>query len=586
MQSEIKRLSDLGWYALFEHMPTIPFWAHPNGGRARKLTTNVRRITDAGFPRQEDLRYPIERASVRSNGTLHLTRGSTPIDSHNESARKHAHLPRELKVNLPELMLACSILMLAAHRLQTVVYTFGDDFKDMFNQFKTHPSTHYQTCLITISLSGPHKQLLWVLEKSMGFGYVAASNIAQRIMDALCWILEQRLDALEAQELALSQDPRWLAWIADRCASCTDPNAGRLYWVKGYTDDVRGLAVGPHRMWRMLKTWCGMMKEFGFIMTSVIKRQLGTSGSFIGANMYTSLGLIQIMEQKSLVALSVIQDALRGQCPVSEYKRLLGKLQDFHFTARMDSTYFHGLYEPTKLTQEAGIGPTTKVRVHDAPGRPSRCMIRRNLQRWAVALSTCPGAPMAAALPFCNDTVLAALVITMASDAALRASLDRPGDVPGMGGTMHGMYWHLQVDDTMGHLTIPALELLALIGNLMIFAPLLATGMGLDHRIHCLVDAKGSLAGLRRRARSLGLQYILHEMHFIPEVQAVLPHTRLQHLYGVGNSLADWASRGRLEALESELRRRRCRPRRLQPTPTFLALVSRANAYYERRPLQ
>ena len=115
----------------------------------------------------------------------------------------------------------------------------------------------------------------------------------------------------------------------------------------------------------------------------------------------------------------------------------------------------------------------------------------------------------------------------------------------------------------------------------MAFFPLLGTGLGLTHRILCHVDAQGSLAGLRRRPRSDGLQYILHEMRQQPTMTAALPHLRATHLYGVGNMLGDWASRGRLQQLEGEIKRRGLRSRQVAPPVAFTELLHRVAEYYK-----
>ena len=54
--------------------------------------------------------------------------------------------------------------------------TFGDDFADYFNQFKTNPSTYWHTCIVTLEGLGP--ELIWVVEKVLGFGVHNGSNIA------------------------------------------------------------------------------------------------------------------------------------------------------------------------------------------------------------------------------------------------------------------------------------------------------------------------------------------------------------------------------------------------------------------------
>jgi len=576
VQSELARLAKLGWYQVFKDIPFYPIKANPQGSRARKLTSNYRRTTDMGAPRKDV--YPIVAAR-----TLPAASPSTPQDepgldftysphrirSSNEAARD-VDRPREIKVLLSEVMVACCILLHAAWLLGTHLYTFGDDFKDYFNQLKTHPSSHWQTCMVTLPLDLAHDNLVWVVETVLGFGYVAASNVAQRLSDALVWVFEKRFDAEEEALFAASNDPKWASWRTQRREQCKAPGAARLYWLKAYTDDVRGLAVHPHRMWRMVRLWAQMMKEFNFIMADAVKRELGTRGVFIGAQLYTTLGLLQLMEQKVLLALGTIKRTLAGECEVGDYSRLLGRLQNFLFLTRMDSSYFHGLYVPLRAGNEADDGPGARV-------RPTH-MIRYNMRRWAAALISAPGAPFTAALPELPATHLPATVFYMYSDAAKKP--DEPHDVPGMGGCMHGLWWHVPLTPDTEHLTIPALELLAFVGNVIHFHPHMGTGLGLTHRILANIDALGSRTALHSRPSSHGLQYILHEMRLLPQLVDALPHIHSNHVFGVGNDISDWASRGRFSAIEAELQRKRMRSRRLQPDPAFITLVKRVANYY------
>lgn len=126
VQSELNRLTNLGWYEVFVDIPIVPCRCHPQGARARKLTSNMRRISEMGAPRTPV--YPITTATRDPSGTVALTYAEDPITSSNASARASG-LPLEVKVKLSELMVVMSVLMHAALRLNTFVYTWGDDFK-------------------------------------------------------------------------------------------------------------------------------------------------------------------------------------------------------------------------------------------------------------------------------------------------------------------------------------------------------------------------------------------------------------------------------------------------------------------------
>ena len=121
--------------------------------------------------------------------------------------------------------------------------------KGFFNQLKTHPATHWQSCLVTLPFNDVDAELVYVVENVLDVGVVCGSNAAQRLADALVWLFHKWFDEEEDALLGETQSADWQSWRASRAASCTQSArvAGRLYCIHICTDAVFAFMVGPNR---------------------------------------------------------------------------------------------------------------------------------------------------------------------------------------------------------------------------------------------------------------------------------------------------------------------------------------------------
>ena len=360
--------------------------------------------------------------------------------------------------------------------MATHVYCFGNDFTDFFNQLKTHPATHWQSCLVTLPFNDVDSELVYVLETVLGFGVVCGSNVAQRLADALVWLFHKWFDEEEDALLDMTQSAYWLSWRASKEASCTQSVrvAGRLYCIHIYTDDGFAFIVGPNRQWCATHMWATVVKRFNLLMATAIKRQCGTVLTALGASVSTVLALVQLQKAKTLAVLADLTELLQGRMQAAQRRRVLGKLQHFHFIVRMDNSYFDGMRRPTAAGQELSRGLSAVVRCNP--------LIFYNTKRWMKELTSVAGASVAAVLPEPPEYASVPACFVMSSDAALRVT---PPEVPGMGGYLAGYTWQLTLHHAsalgdVSSLHIGALELLAFAGNVIMFHGLLALGLGLD----------------------------------------------------------------------------------------------------------
>ena len=84
-----------------------------------------------------------------------------------------------------------------------------------------------------------------------------ASNVAQRLANAVALVVRERMDALEAPflaELRAAGSDEVKAWLRarDRLSVLTGREQARLYAIGIYTDDSHGFAVGASRLRRLL----------------------------------------------------------------------------------------------------------------------------------------------------------------------------------------------------------------------------------------------------------------------------------------------------------------------------------------------
>ena len=128
------------------------------------------------------------------------------------------------------------------------------------------------------------------------------------------------------------------------------------------------------------------------------------------------------------------------------------------------------------------------------------------------------------------------------SDAAAEASSG------GLGGWVHGEWWHFPLDhEELDLLHITALELTAVGVNIIIYGPTLA-----GCRAVVCADALATVQVLNRgSARAPAMQAVFGLIAALPEYKALAPLLEAAHVFGEVNVMADAASRAKFSVLQS-----------------------------------
>jgi hypothetical protein len=357
VDSSVSALLDRGWYDIFQHLPFLPLRILPQGVAA-KHDGSLRRTTDAGSPR--DATNP-------------------PTLSVNEAARLSHWIP-EVKPTLCDLTRDVAILRDAAVVWNEPVYVLSHDFKQFFNQLRTHPSEWFKSCFFWQSSGSP----AWVTEYVLGFGASPSSNIAQRFSHAILWLLAQRFDAEETALFAAESSPARLAYMAERAR--LGIGEFRLWSGHVFTDDPVWAIVGGPRTARLLSLWGDLTSSIGALMAGDPKRQLGCCVRWNGAFINAFLGNVVVPPNKVLRAVGILSTLAAGSSVLwRDYRSLVGLLEHIRHAVHVRRLRMYGLYVPHRLRGgHLALEP-------EAPIKPSPHLSERAAS-WIDALLHRPGA--------------------------------------------------------------------------------------------------------------------------------------------------------------------------------------------------
>ena len=582
---EIRRMasSELGWYSFHADFPFWPMYAIGQTAAQRKLELDRwRRCEEAGAPRKEcfddhHLRVlSINEASRTYHFPEHFSEDTRPewlqylfqshlpasasmleyVASNRGTKWDRAYLP-----TLAEIQKDLVVLRVTAAALGESVYILGDDMKDYFNVLN-HDS-EILNLMNTVFLDAgdlseqpvhrvPGGTVVFVHEKRMGFGLHPNSIIAQWLSDALLHMLREDIDAVE--DPLLRDDPRPSAqrWLHDRTEleAKVGGHQRRLFAVHMYLDDVIILVVGSPRTIRVLKAWRALMVATGFIMAIPEKRSIGSWGLWIGALIFTVLGVIAIPKHKLLRATHALRELHNGTMQFAQYRSLVGLLEHFRCVARLPRRFMHGLYQPHGAQGVGALeGPHGIV-------TPSTLM-HVQIARWLDVVMTCAGCSILNVIKRSEWGEVVDSTCFTASDAATDSV------PPGLGGWMHGFFWQLTLlPHHLEWLHITVLELLACGFNLIIMGKLLPSGA----RLLQAVDATSAYFSLvSESGKSEILAYAHHLLYESHSFQQTAYLTDLATAAGDMNLAGDCASRSRFEDLENLAVTLKIRLTRLEP---------------------
>ena len=590
---ELKRLEGEGWYRSYIDIPFMPMYFNGQGAAARKLEDRWRRCVEGGGPRQ--VTYDAEGVrAISLNDAAHIRfmpghfksdqrpefrqwlskRGLPPPEEETPEeggVMKASKWPKERKPHLTAVMRDMAVFGRAAHRLATAVYSAGDDAKDYFNNIPMAASELHKVGVAFLDDSTDEvgrAKLRYVSEKVLGFGTHGASNLAQRLSDAIVVMFYEDMDAMEAEAMGHAASNE-LAWLEERLAlmrrkgeACHDfrrftqlpahrlpdipapakvgdiPHGYvcpqlRLYSAYMYTDDNQLLFVGTERTIRGLRAWRLLVTRINLRMAIDEKRSLGTWSKWLGALILAGLGLVVVPKEKILRASQAVTLVLEGGAEFHVYRSLCGLLEHLRAISLRGRNVMHGLYRPHGPDGASREGPNALVKCDE--------LMRKQLERWRRMLTHACGVSVKQALLRDEVEALPTVHFDLTSDACLADV-----EVAGIGGFAHGLWWYFAVPGAdKPLLSIPILEFLGVCFNILTFHPHLAR-LGAGTRILLRTDALTAArtlpeASMRSRLLVEAYQWLVQRREWL----SIAPRAACQHCFGDCNPLSDAISRAK-----------------------------------------
>ena len=606
VRKELSRLEGKGWYVFTGHLPFWPIYLNGQGSTPRKYEPGRdRRITEGGGPRTPTfdlsglVALSINAASLIYHVPVHfntyLASGSQyvrdwlaakglprSLDQLLSDLRLKSKWPKEVKPMLSHAMRNLVVLRRAAAVLGEPLYIFSDDAADYFNQLSMSPEEWWKLGIVFIRdeevLRSPpdiHVQgaeLFIVSERRLGFGTHGASNIAQRFSDALLHMFREDFDAIDEPFLQADRRPSHVAWRQTRAklASRLGRPAHveqRLYMCLCYTDDPLIAVVGVERAVRALRAWRKLTQDVGLIMAIPEKRTLGTWGRWLGAVLFTTLGLIIIPKDKLLRAAALVQEALKGRLEWSRYRVLCGTLEHFRQVSCAPASTLSALYEPHREGYEASAEPATLI----TPSPPMERQLRQQLD----LIANSGGAPLTAAVKPWYRPRSGGVTCVITSDAATDS---HPA---GLAGFCHGLWWYLPVPpELLQYMHISLLELAATGISAIVFEPFLSSFTDILFYSDALATP---LVLTRQRPKSIALRHGLSSLLDSAAYRRMAARSRCGQLFGAINAPSDALSRAEFARFHTLCRQLHVQPRQLEVQGEALIFWRQVCAHAELR---
>jgi hypothetical protein len=367
-------------------------------------------------------------------------------------------------------------------------------------------------------------------DNALGMGLAISSNIAQRFATAVVDIALRACDADEirivAAALACALTPaahRRYYLIRQRLSVTLGCNCARLIAAMIYTDDLLAIAAGIDRLLRFLMHWTLTVDALGIQMASEQKRIISQTCIFIGFGLALALGFAYIPAEKVARGLSRLNVILSNEpVAVSEFRSFVGLLTHFQSVLAVPDSDLYAFHDALAA---AGHGPGALI--------ARTAALKSAATQWLAMLSSravaafCPMPSLNVPSAVCRPT------LHMFSDAS------QEGDSVGLGGYLHGFYWHATVTGVQRR-CIAVLEFLALIVSWNTFLPHIGHA---DVVIH--VDNANVVAVVNGSAHSASTRKchtaLLASVGWERRGDA---RTRVVYIRSAGNQQADALSRG------------------------------------------
>jgi len=573
VEEELKRLEKDGHYAFFKTIPFLPCRCQPQGSVPRVLEDRWRRILEGGGPRKETfdtegkIVVPLNEASKLKPGQVYVSKEKRVTQAPKEKSPKW---PRELKPKVSDVMVSGMILGHVAAMDELPVFAFQDDASDWFHQFFLSSQEYWKVCVLYLNVmedSSSSQLHMYAVEYCLAMGLFQASNIAQRAANMIIDTFLKYAKIME-KEHRCELTPAQLGWMEQRSHLTARLHQDRLYDAAMYTDDSNKLVVGVARTIRLIRVWYFVTTSMNLKMAHARKRHVGPGVKFLGALMYFALGLLVFPEHKVIMALAMLRTAIMGDITLGAYRKLLGLLEHFLVLARGQRDIMHGVYNPLR---DSWLNSADKIQT-------TRWVIEK-MGEWRRLLLRNSGCSFSYALPHLSSSqLITRKVYYLFGDAA------RSESTGGIGGYFHGHWWHLRLTQAQLELKIPHLEFVALVVNIVLFVRLIfmeddemLKGVEIIANADGLAAVQNLLLG---KSKAEVMWYIKEYLKKTQEYRLVKPILKLAHIYGMGNPLADAASRHYIELLKDMCLEMGVKPVQLQLPQDLKTFVFQVLACY------
>ena len=299
----------------------------------------------------------------------------------------------------------------------------------------------------------------WAAEYVLPFGAQAASNVCQAWAHAIMKLVRDLFDEMEAANP--DEDPFVTQWVVDRkeLGVRTGNVEHRLAVAECYTDDSFAAIIGVARTIRYMRAWHEVTSRMNIMMAPPSKRQLGCQVTWLGAIMLTGAGLVTVNAQKRLHADAELAAFAACAQKSSANQKMNGLLEHLVDVFGLQRQAMFGMYR-------AGVAARDhpdQILQPDEFARVQAAKLRK-------IISSSPGSHFGSSfLSSAIDSLsTSSLLCSLFSDAALKGC-----DHPGLGGYYAGYFWSWRLPEWASVLTIPVLEFLAVLFNLIIFSPVI-----------------------------------------------------------------------------------------------------------------
>ena len=584
---DLQRLKKLGYYQWFQQIPFAPWGLNGMGTRPKpddpiSGERCFRRIVSGSDPYDEiagedgRVRLSVNAATRRPYPALYdndrrrrwRTVGITVlvvlllagnIRQMPSLWRGLARFRKERKPRALDVMHDLAIMGAIAKAAGMPLFVFVDDFKEFFYQFRLASRCLWYCGFVVLD---PETRRLWcIVELVMAMGFSPSSNIAQMGGEALLFILDMLMAAVDVVDPVGEAKLAAIMSERQRRHGGTNGRPRRRYI---YTDDALIAVIGTQRFLQAIIQWRTLLRTARILAAAVHKRQLGTHAIYLGVRLMVTLGYAAVPEVKLLKALRWMEQLRAGSLSKEEAKRCFGLLVHLVFLDATMRATTAGLW---KSTRRGRVDPVELTEGED-----------RRAARWQMRLHQAAAVQLDEAVRRSNRRADTGGGLTLIGQSD--ACRERKQKLAALGGYSHGVVWRLVLPErAVEILPISADEFLAFLVHLLVNADAHARATRV---MHALDNVNALLAIVSDSAHAPIMLAIYDIMLQMPAYVAVKHKLLAAQWFGDRLVMADAASRGYDQVLRSVAAALRVKLVTAQPPEAALELVRRVMDAQER----